>query len=258
MNFDTYQQPSSSDPTPSASASGSGISGVSEDNLFSFQDSFFDFPVEDEFNAGLEHDDDGFSFAVPPELIGEEGSSKAAEPPPPDKDMKPSKPAVVAGPSSFSSSTQGPSKPVTGLMKLLGSLPVLPASAAECPPDMIHLSAVTVTCTSSVDGGQKVQGAVIDCRLQGDCQGVYQQVVSASWQTIPAEEAGSKQGSDSQQPICANCDTAATSGVLQRRVARVSNSGFVFVFVLGAVSALCWYLLFRGMWRIFSHVLSAF
>ncbi|CAM6037522.1 unnamed protein product [Sphagnum compactum] len=29
-----------------------------------------------------------------------------------------------------------------------------------------------------------------------------------------------------------------------------SNSGFVFVFLLGAVSALCWFLLLRGIWRV--------
>ncbi|CAM6113247.1 unnamed protein product [Calypogeia fissa] len=272
-NFDTSQLPSSSDPAASASASGSRISGVpsSEESLFSFQDSLQDFPLDDElYNWASEYDESDFSPAGPPQSVGDQGNTEVTRPPS-DKPMKQVQSAVSEGPPGSSSSTsevpseEGKplSKPLVGLLKLLGSLPALPASAAECAPDMkplhtnggvsstyssILVSAVTVTCTSSADGAQKVQTAVTDCRLQGDAKGVYQQVVSGSLQS---------EGSDMLKPLCANCDTAAGSVDLQRRVARGSNSGFVFVFVLGAVSALCWFLLIRLTWRLARHVFTS-
>ncbi|KAL3690108.1 hypothetical protein R1sor_016417 [Riccia sorocarpa] len=165
------------------------------------------------------------------------------------------------------------SKPlVASILKYLGAIPALPASASEVLPefnasekplkgeasslsevmpasyDSIHVSAVTVTCTRSADGKQQVQTAVTDC--YGDSQGVYQQVVAGTWQSIP----GSKQEQLEKQT---QTTTAGVNGMQRRVVARGSNSGFVFVFVLGVLSCLLYLLVAQGVYRIARHVVTS-
>jgi hypothetical protein len=137
-------------------------------------------------------------------------------------------------------------KPPSGKGKLLGInklLPILPASAAELPnfsstyvtASETHVTALTITCSRSEDGAKTVQAALMN--YAGGK--LHQEVMSGTWK--PCTE-------DCKQDSCVQC--SARRQQPQRKVAKGSRSGFVFVFLLGAVSALIWFLLLRGTWRI--------
>ncbi|KAG0583722.1 hypothetical protein KC19_3G158200 [Ceratodon purpureus] len=122
-------------------------------------------------------------------------------------------------------------------------LPILPASAAELPnfsstyvtASDTHVTAFTITCSCSENGAKTVQAAVMN--YAGGK--LHQEVMSGTWK--PCTE-------DCKQDSCVQC--SARRQQPQRKVAKGSRSGFVFVFLLGAVSALIWFLLLRGTWRI--------
>ncbi|KAL2632135.1 hypothetical protein R1flu_016821 [Riccia fluitans] len=168
------------------------------------------------------------------------------------------------------------SKPlVASILKYLGAIPALPASASEVPEftsekttkgktshlsdvvptsyESIHVSAVTVTCTRSADGKQQVQTAVADC--YGDSQGVYQQVVAGTWQSLPGEK-GSVMQQQGQLEKQTRTTTSGVTNMQKRVVARGSNSGFVFVFALGVLSCLLYLLVAQGVYRITRHVVT--
>jgi hypothetical protein len=137
-------------------------------------------------------------------------------------------------------------KPSSGKGKLSGInklLPILPASAAELPnfsstyvtASDTHVTAFTITCSCSENGAKTVQAAVMN--YAGGK--LHQEVMSGTWK--PCIE-------DCKQDSCVQC--SARRQQPQRKVAKGSRSGFVFVFLLGAVSALIWFLLLRGTWRI--------
>lgn len=120
-------------------------------------------------------------------------------------------------------------------------LPILPASAAEMPSfsrtfvkaSDTHVTTFTITCSSSENGAKTVQAAVVNYG-----GGKLQQEVM-SWKPCTAENCKEE---------C--CLRRPQQQQLQRKVAKGSWSGFGFVFLLGVVSALFWFLLLRGTWRI--------
>ena len=128
---------------------------------------------------------------------------------------------------------------LSGINKLL---PILPASAAELPnfsstyvtASDTHVTAFTITCSCSENGAKTVQAAVMN--YAGGK--LHQEVMSGTWK--PCTE-------DCKQDSCVQCRSRRQP---QRKVAKGSRSGFVIVFLLGAVSALIWFLLLRGTWRI--------
>jgi hypothetical protein len=141
-------------------------------------------------------------------------------------------------------------KRLEGLFNLLGSFPTPPASAAEysqagaasssfssisVTATDSHLTTFTITCSCSNQGTQQAQVAV----------------------TSGHPTAGGKCDKDiltrPQQPCKGDCKqlacgTGSAKRSPTRQLAKGSKSGFVFVFLLGAVSALCWFLMLRGMW----------
>jgi hypothetical protein len=129
---------------------------------------------------------------------------------------------------------------LSGINKLL---PILPASAAELPnfsstyvtASDTHLTAFTITCSCSENGAKTVQAAVMN--YAGGK--LHQEVMSGTWK--PCTE-------DCKQDSCVQC--TARRQQPQRKVAKGSRSGFVYVFLLGTVSALIWFFLLRGTWQI--------
>ena len=125
-------------------------------------------------------------------------------------------------------------------------MPILPASAAELPSfsstyvtaTETHLTVFTVTCMRSEDGAKHVQAAVTD--YAGGK--VHQEVLSGTWKPCTA---------DCKQAACDQCGPRRQP---QRQMIKGSRSGYVFVFLLGAVSALFWFLLLRGTWRVAQHM----
>jgi len=126
-------------------------------------------------------------------------------------------------------------------------LPILPASAAEMPSfsrtfvkaSDTHVTTFTITCSSSENGAKTVQAAVVNYG-----GGKLQQEVM-SWKPCTAENCKEE---------C--CLRRPQQQPLQRKVAKGSWSGFGFVFLLGVVSALIWFLLLRGTWRIAQTVIN--
>jgi hypothetical protein len=128
-------------------------------------------------------------------------------------------------------------------------LPILPASAAELPSfsrtyvnaSDTHVTTFTITCSCSETGAKTVQAAVTN--FAGGK--LHQEVVKGTWK--PCTDGDCTQGS-----TCAQCNPKKPLQQQQRNkpVAKGSRSGFVFVFLLGIVSAVIWFLLLRGTWRI--------
>ncbi|CAM6002826.1 unnamed protein product, partial [Sphagnum balticum] len=77
-----------------------------------------------------------------------------------------------------------------------------------------------------------------------------------SFPTLPASAAECSQAGVASPSVssiselsCVTCSSSQQQ-LPTRQLVKGSNSGFVFVFLLGAVSALCWFLLLRGIWRV--------
>ena len=126
-----------------------------------------------------------------------------------------------------------------GINKLM---PILQASAAELPSfsstyvtaSDTQLTALTITCSCTENGAKTVQAALMN--YTGGK--LHQEVMSGTWK--PCTE-------DCKQDSCVQCRSRRQP---QRKVAKGSMSGFVFVFLLGVISALIWYFLLRGSWQI--------
>lgn len=157
-------------------------------------------------------------------------------------------PDFVPPPDSKQQKLQQPQQPSSSGGKLSAKinklLPILPASAAELPSfsrtyvnaSDTHVTAFTITCSCSENGAKTVQAAVMN--YAGGK--LHQEVMQGTWK--PCTEGDCKQDS------CVQCKVRRQQP--PRKVARGSWSGFVFVFFLGVVSALIWFLLLRGTWRI--------
>jgi hypothetical protein len=138
---------------------------------------------------------------------------------------------------------QDPEKPSGKLSRLNRLLPILPASAAELPSfsstyvtaSDTQVTALTITCSCSENGSKTLQAAVMNYAGGKLHQGVMTGTVK------PCSE-------DCKQESCVQCSSKRPPH--QRKVAKGSRSGFVFVFLLGVVSALIWFFLLRGTWRI--------
>jgi hypothetical protein len=207
------------------------------ESLFSFLTSEENFAprlsLPDPQRAGVHHHRGSLQPDVIPPLAADSTYSwqqPDLSPPPPLKTLKP------AADSSKSSKLSG----------INSFMPILPASAAELPgfsstyvtATETHLTAFTITCLRSEDGAKHVQAAVTD--YAGGK--VHQEVVSGTW--TPCTD-------DCKQQGCAQCGLRRRP---QRQVTKGSRSGYVFVFLLGAVSALVWFLLLRGTWRVAQHM----
>ncbi|BBN09808.1 protein MpNAC4 [Marchantia polymorpha subsp. ruderalis] len=258
----------------SSSYAGEGLSGNVENNEPMFEEAYDTFA--DTFLVDFSEHDNSFSLPTLNDPVEDNGPQNSWSQHDPRSDLPSvSTNAGYQQPSiSLSYDSMSPeavtddgtmsSKPlVASILKYLGSIPALPASAAEFPPDhkishlgelspsynSIHVSAaVTVTCTRSADGKQQVQTAVTDC--YGDSEGVYEQEVFNSWQSITDGKGAVQQGSEKQTHTVVGTRT-------QRRVVRGSNSGFVFVFVLGVASTLMWFLAAQGTYRIARHIVTS-
>jgi len=153
------------------------------------------------------------------------------------------------------------SKGLEGFFHLLGSFPTLPASAAECSQAGVaspsvssisvtatdaHLTTFTITCSRSNQATQHVQAAVTTGHAAATGGRLYKDIITGSWE--PCKE-------DCQELSCVTCSSSQQQ-LPTRQLVKGSNSGFVFVFLLGAVSALCWFLLLRGIWRVVHSVYS--
>ncbi|CAK9862040.1 unnamed protein product [Sphagnum jensenii] len=153
------------------------------------------------------------------------------------------------------------SKGLEGFFHLLGSFPTLPASAAECSRAGVaspsvssisvtatdaHLTTFTITCSRSNQATQHVQAAVTTGHAAATGGRLYKDIITGSWE--PCKE-------DCQELSCVTCSSSQQQ-LPTRQLVKGSNSGFVFVFLLGAVSALCWFLLLRGIWRVVHSVYS--
>jgi hypothetical protein len=151
------------------------------------------------------------------------------------------------------------SKRLEGLFHLLGSFPAPPASAAEysqagtanprfssisVTATDAHLTTFTITCSRSNEGTQRVQAAVTSGHAAAVGGELYKNVVTKS---------GDQCKGDCKQLQCVTCSMQRAP---TRQLVKGSRSGFVFVFLLGAVSALCWFFLLRGMWRVVHHMFS--
>jgi hypothetical protein len=152
------------------------------------------------------------------------------------------------------------SKRLEVLLHMLGSFPALPASAAEYSQARAasssfssisvtatdaHLTTFTITCSCSNKGMKHVHAAVTSGHA-ADAAGtkLYKGIITTGSHK-PCR-------GDCKQLSCVSCSGQTLP---TRRLVRGSNSGFVFVFLLGAVSALCWFLLLRGVWRVV-HLMS--
>lgn len=178
------------------------------------------------------------------------------------------------------------SKSFTGLMKMLGSVPALPASAAECSTNVgagrlwmegkaaaagfgsIHVTATSsqvtaVTFSCSCSSGEDLQVALASCFSHGNGDVVYSRRAAAgAWNSVkfPHEcsedwKRVTKMVEDPQSSTCTCGSPEAREGCKSplggpRKGVKGATSGFVFVFLLGAVSALCWFLMLRGLWRL--------
>ncbi|CAM6036907.1 unnamed protein product [Sphagnum compactum] len=151
------------------------------------------------------------------------------------------------------------SKRLEGLFHLLGSFPAPPASAAEysqagtanprfssisVTATDAHLTTFTITCSRSNEGTQRVQAAVTSGHAAAVGGELNKNVVTKS---------GDQCKGDCKQLQCVTCSMQRAP---TRQLVKGSRSGFVFVFLLGAVSALCWFFLLRGMWRVVHHMFS--
>ncbi|CAM6009622.1 unnamed protein product [Sphagnum balticum] len=151
------------------------------------------------------------------------------------------------------------SKRLERLFQLLGSFPAPPASAAEysqagtanprfssisVTATDAHLTTFTITCLRSNEGTQRVQAAVTSGHAAAVGGELYKNVVTKS---------GDQCKGDCKQLQCVTCSMQRAP---TRQLVKGSRSGFVFVFLLGAVSALCWFFLLRGMWRVVHHMFS--
>ncbi|CAK9878406.1 unnamed protein product [Sphagnum jensenii] len=142
------------------------------------------------------------------------------------------------------------SKRLEVLLHKLGSFPALPALAAEYSQDGAasssfssirvtatdaHLTTFTITCSCSNKGMKHVHAAVTSGHA-ADAAGtkLYKGVITTGSHK-PCR-------GDCKQLSCVSCSGQTLP---TRQLVRGSNSGFVFVFLLGAVSALCWFLLLR-------------
>jgi hypothetical protein len=145
------------------------------------------------------------------------------------------------------------SKRLEVLLHMLGSFPALPASAAEysqagaasssfssisVTATDAHLTTFTITCSCSNKGMKRVHAAVTSGHAAAGTK-LYKGVITTGSHK-PCR-------GDCKQLSCVSCSGQTLP---TRRLVRGSNSGFVFVFLLGAVSALCWFLLLRGVWRV--------
>jgi hypothetical protein len=145
------------------------------------------------------------------------------------------------------------SKRLEVLLHMLGSFPALPASAAEysqagaasssfssisVTATDAHLTTFTITCSCSNKGMKRVHAAVTSGHAAAGTK-LYKGVITTGSHK-PCR-------GDCKQLSCVSCSGQTLP---TRQLVRGSNSGFVFVFLLGAVSALCWFLLLRGVWRV--------
>ncbi|KAG0583714.1 hypothetical protein KC19_3G157600 [Ceratodon purpureus] len=182
-------------------------------------------------------EDQGGNFQLQPELNFSSGASPGYSWP--DFDPPPASPQVAEKPTEKGK--------FLGINRLL---PILPASAAELPnfsstyvtASETHVTALTITCSCSENGAKTVQAALMN--YTGGK--LHQEVMSGTWK--PCTE-------DCKQDSCVQC--SARRQQPQRKVAKGSRSGFVFVFLLGAVSALIWFLLLRGTWRVAQTMFNA-
>jgi hypothetical protein len=147
------------------------------------------------------------------------------------------------------------SKRLEVLLHMLGSFPALPASAAEysqagaasssfssisVTATDAHLTTFTITCSCSNKGMKRVHAAVTSGHAAAAAgTKLYKDIITT--------ELHKPCTGDCKQVSCVSCSGQTLP---TRRLVRGSNSGFVFVFLLGAVSALCWFLLLRGVWRV--------
>ncbi|TJX41875.1 hypothetical protein E8P77_31235, partial [Soehngenia saccharolytica] len=136
---------------------------------------------------------------------------------------------------------------VSRVVNMLGSVPTRPASAAEYPSKNgslskqrsfgsihvraanAHVTALTVTCTCPKSTETKGESATSDslCSCSSD---VAYEIMQGSFITNgPVKRTVGFESNKSE--IC------------QRNTVRKSRSGFIFVFFLGAISALMWILM---------------
>jgi hypothetical protein len=147
------------------------------------------------------------------------------------------------------------SKRLEVLLHMLGSFPALPASAAEYSQARAasssfssisvtatdaHLTTFTITCSCSNKGMKRVHAAVTSGHAAAAAGTKLYKGVITTGSHKPCR-------GDCKQLSCVSCSGQTLP---TRRLVRGSSSGFVFVFLLGAVSALCWFLLLRGVWRV--------
>lgn len=144
---------------------------------------------------------------------------------------------------------------------MLGSVPTLPASAAEFPSKNgslskqrsfssihvtaanAHVTAVTVTCTCPKSTENKGESATKDLLCSCSSNVAYEIMQGSFMANGPVR---STVGFESNK-----------SEISQRNTVRKSRNGFVFVFFLGAVSAIMWILMIgatfkfgRSLWRL--------
>lgn len=138
------------------------------------------------------------------------------------------------------------------VVNMLGSVPTLPASAAEYPSKNgrihvttanAHITALTVTCTCPKSTESKGESATKDSLCSCISDVAYETMQGSLMANRPVK--GTVGGIESNK-----------SEISQRNTVRKSRSGFLFVFFLGAFSALMWILMIgatfkfsRSLWR---------
>lgn len=139
-------------------------------------------------------------------------------------------------------------------MNILGSIDSLPASAAEYPSKKgslskqpssgsmhvgaanAHLTAVTMTCKCSAIQGHKKGDATGSCTCSSDVSyGIMKSSILANSSVI--NPVGLKSN------ISKPSEKTAVSKPLEKTTVRNMRNGFLFVFFLGAISALVWLLM---------------
>ncbi|XP_057814928.2 NAC domain-containing protein 78 [Cryptomeria japonica] len=142
------------------------------------------------------------------------------------------------------------------VVNMLGSVPTLPASAAEYPSKngslskhSIHvraanaqITALTVTCTCPKSTESKGESATKDSLCSCSSDVAYEIMQGSFMANGPVKGTAGFESNKSEIP--------------QRNTVRKSRSGFLFVFFLGAFSALMWILMIgatfkfsRSLWR---------
>ncbi|KAJ7296375.1 hypothetical protein O6H91_Y127800 [Diphasiastrum complanatum] len=159
-------------------------------------------------------------------------------------------------------STPEPSKPLSRFSKLLDSVPALPASAAEYPPNFHKSSFESKDSLMNNPGKSFTQmqttawnAGITRITFRCSCE-----FMSGVWRSS-ALEGGSKQHilvsnakakSSIKAPVY-DIEVPKNSdrdGCFMRR----GNGCFSLMFFLGALSAVCWFLLLRMAWRLASHM----